>query len=85
MYLKRNYQTITTVAKITSKAGVYEKNKKREKKRQNLILPKHVGFVFFVHNGKTLSSIHISKKMLGHKFGEFANTRKKPLHKKKKR
>lgn len=58
--------------------------KKREKKRSSLILPKHIGRVFFVHNGKTFSSIQIYRKMLGHKFGEFASTRKKPVHKKKK-
>lgn len=60
------------------------KKQKREKKRSSLILPKHIGRVFFVHNGKSYSSIHIYRKMLGHKFGEFASTRKKPLHKKKK-
>lgn len=53
-------------------------------KRSSMILPQHVGGVFFVHNGKINISVHISPKMLGHKFGEFASTRKKPHHKKKK-
>lgn len=78
----KNYHTLST-AKSTSAIQVDPPYKKREKKRRHLILPKHIGRVFLVHNGKTFSSIHISRKMLGHKFGEFASTRKKPLHKKK--
>lgn len=60
------------------------KSFQKRKQRRDLILPKHIGRVFFVHNGKTFSSIQVLKKMLGHKFGEFASTRKQPVHKKKK-
>lgn len=37
-----------------------------------------------IHNGIKFFEITINEKMLGHKFGEFAPTRKFPLHKKKK-
>jgi ribosomal protein S19 len=36
-----------------------------------------------VHNGKSFVEITIQESMIGHKFGEFALTRKKPIHKKK--
>ena len=52
--------------------------------RSSMILPQYVGRSFFIYNGKTFISICISPKMLGHKFGEFASTRQKPIHKKKK-
>ncbi len=58
--------------------------KKRVWSRSSMILPQYVGQSFFVHNGKTFISIVISPKMLGHKFGEFASTRQRPVHKKKK-
>ena len=38
-----------------------------------------------VHNGKSFNEITIQEAMIGHKFGEFALTRKKPMHKKKDR
>jgi ribosomal protein S19 len=60
------------------------REKKRVWSRGSMILPQYVGRSFFVYNGKTFISISISPKMLGHKFGEFASTRKKPFHKKKK-
>lgn len=38
-----------------------------------------------VYNGKTFYSIFIDKEKVGRKFGEFSFTRKKGVHKKKKR
>ena len=49
--------------------------------RQSMILPQHVGSLFGIHNGKGWISIKVSEEMIGHKFGEFATTRKKPIHK----
>ena len=37
-----------------------------------------------IHNGKSFISLKITEDMVGHKFGEFATTRRKPQHKKKK-
>jgi len=50
-----------------------------------MILPKDVGISVAVHNGNKYVTLRITPQMAGHKFGEFAQTRKKPLHKKKKR
>ena len=51
--------------------------------RRSLILPSFVGYSFQVHNGKTFITVPITDEMIGHKFGEFAATRKKGIHKQK--
>jgi small subunit ribosomal protein S19 len=47
------------------------------------ILPKFNGTTFKIYNGKTYINVTINENMIGHKFGEFVNTRKKFLFKKK--
>jgi small subunit ribosomal protein S19 len=44
-----------------------------------------IGFLFFMHNGKTFKPVEITDEMVGHKFGEFCITRtsKHKLNKKK--
>jgi small subunit ribosomal protein S19 len=49
--------------------------------RRSVVLPHFVESTFTVHNGKSFIPIKVSEEMVGHKFGEFAITRKKPLHK----
>ena len=44
--------------------------------RQSSILPQFVNKTFMVHNGKSFVEITIQESMIGHKFGEFALTRK---------
>lgn len=44
--------------------------------RAATITPDMVGFVFGVHNGKTHIEVIVNENMVGHKFGEFAATRK---------
>ena len=51
--------------------------------RQSSILPQFVHKKFKIHNGKSFIEIEIQESMIGHKFGEFALTRKRPTHKKK--
>ena len=55
--------------------------------RRSLILPRNCDRSYFVYNGKVFISLKVKPEMVGHKFGEFAITRKKPIHKtsKKKR
>ena len=53
--------------------------------RRSTILPKNIDTNLFIHNGKGFVSIKISEEMVGHKFGEFAITRKKPIHKSSKK
>lgn len=51
--------------------------------RRSMILPHFVGKTFYIHNGKSFLACKIVEDMIGAKLGEFASTRKKPVHKKK--
>ncbi len=44
--------------------------------RDSQISPEMVGFKFLVHNGKDFNEILVVEDMVGHRFGEFAPTRK---------
>jgi len=52
--------------------------------RSSTILSEFVGYTFDIHNGKSFVSIQVIEEMIGHKFGEFASTRKQVKHKLKK-
>lgn len=47
------------------------------------ILPEYIDHFVNVYNGKIFVNIKINEKMIGFKFGEFINTRKKHIYKKK--
>lgn len=51
--------------------------------RRSVILPPLVGKKVQIHNGKSFLTLQVGEEMVGHKFGEFASTRKKAFHKKK--
>ena len=58
--------------------GSIESNNKRPIKtwsRRSMILPEMVGLTIAVHNGKQHVPILINDQMIGHKLGEFAQTR----------
>lgn len=61
---------------------VYENNQKIWSRR-SVILPQFIGKTVVIHNGKMFISLKVTEDMVGHKFGEFAITRRKALHKKK--
>lgn len=48
--------------------------------RDMVILPEMVGKVVFVHNGKDFVKVEIKPEMLGHRLGEFAQTRRFEKH-----
>lgn len=48
--------------------------------RACVITPQMVGFVFGVHDGRKHVSISVTENMVGHRFGEFAPTRKFVSH-----
>jgi len=52
--------------------------------RSSTIIPEFIGYSFEIHNGKNFVSIIVNDDMVGHKFGEFASTRKQVKHKVKK-
>ncbi|HIB66648.1 MAG TPA: 30S ribosomal protein S19 [Phycisphaerales bacterium] len=39
------------------------------------IVPEFVGYTFQVHNGRAFLDVFVTEDMVGHKLGEFANTR----------
>jgi small subunit ribosomal protein S19 len=43
--------------------------------RRSTIVPEFVGFTFMVHNGKIFNKVFITEDMVGHKLGEFSQTR----------
>ncbi|MEM0202480.1 MAG: 30S ribosomal protein S19 [Archaeoglobaceae archaeon] len=48
--------------------------------RDMVVLPEMVGKVVFVHNGKDFVRVEIKPEMLGHRLGEFAQTRRFEKH-----
>ena len=56
-----------------------EENKKTVIKtwsRSSTIFPEFVGHTFAVHNGKEFIPVYVTEEMVGHKLGEFSQTRK---------
>ncbi len=43
--------------------------------RQSQIAPEFVGKYFKVHNGRTFLNVFVTEDMVGHRLGEFAQTR----------
>lgn len=48
--------------------------------RKSMILPEFVGHTFSVHNGKVFINVFVTENMVGHKLGEFAQTRAFKTH-----
>ena len=53
--------------------------------RRSVILPKFMGKDVLIYTGQRFVALKISEEMVGHKFGEFASTRKRNIHKKKRK
>ena len=49
--------------------------------RSSTIIPQFVGKSVKIYNGRTFMPLNITEEMIGHKFGEFSLTRKRPQHK----
>lgn len=43
--------------------------------RRSTIAPEFVGHTFLVHNGKAHINVYVTEEMVGHKLGEFSQTR----------
>ena len=48
--------------------------------RSCTVTPEMVGFTFGIHNGRKHVPVVMTENMVGHKFGEFASTRKFVSH-----
>ena len=60
-------------------AKVTESGKKEVIKtwsRRSTIYPDFIGHTFAVHNGKEFVPVYVTEDMVGHKLGEFVQTRK---------
>ena len=44
--------------------------------RRSTIFPEFIGNTFAVHNGKEFVPVYVTEDMVGHKLGEFVQTRK---------
>jgi len=66
------------------KFGKNLNEKKRIVSRNSEILPNFINHIFYIHDGKQLNKIEVTENLVGHKFGEFVNTRKKFIFKVKK-
>lgn len=53
--------------------------------RNTLLLPFLLGKTFLVHNGKIFLKVLVSENMVGHKLGEFSQTRRRYYYKKGKK
>ena len=53
--------------------------------RNSSIVPQFLGLTFQVHSGKIFKKVLVNKEMIGHKFGEFSQTRTTFAFKKKKK
>jgi|YelNatPaOPRAMG01_1025707.scaffolds.fasta_scaffold10530_9 small subunit ribosomal protein S19 len=52
----------------------------RTHRREMIILPEMVGLKFGVYNGKEFVVVEVKPEMIGHRLGEFSQTRKKVTH-----
>ena len=53
--------------------------------RRSTIYPNFIGHTFAVHNGKEFIPVYVTEDMVGHKLGEFSQTRKFSGHGKDKK
>ncbi len=52
----------------------------RTHKRDIVIVPKLVGMIIGIHNGRVFNDVNIAPEMIGHRLGEFSLTRSKVNH-----
>ena len=63
--------------------GTNIKNVIKTWSRSSTIIPKMIGLTFSIYNGKKHIPVYITDLMVGHKLGEFSQTRNVGMHKKK--
>jgi small subunit ribosomal protein S19 len=80
------------MSRSKTKAPFFKYNLIRKKKNwikifnKNLtIMPQYIDYIYNIYNGKTFINIKVTKDMIGYKFGEFINTKKRHIYKKKKK
>lgn len=65
--------------KLLKKVAKLDTNRRKEPiktwARRSTIAPEFVGHTFLVHNGRVHINVYVSEEMVGHKLGEFSQTR----------
>ncbi len=59
------------------KSILSHKRSQKNTSKNSEVVPRFIGFEFFIYNGKNFSKLLVNENMIGHKFGEFVLTRKK--------
>ena len=63
------------VKKVEAAVSANNKRPIKTWSRRSMILPEMVGLTIAVHNGKAHVPVLVNENMVGHKLGEFAQTR----------
>ena len=63
------------VKKVDRARTVNDKRPVKTWSRRSTILPDFVGLTIAVHNGRQHIPVYVTENMVGHKLGEFSNTR----------
>lgn len=65
--------------KLLKKVEKLEANRRKDPiktwARRSTIAPEFIGHTFLVHNGRTHINVYVTEDMVGHKLGEFSQTR----------
>jgi small subunit ribosomal protein S19 len=63
------------VKKVETAVATKDKKPIKTWSRRSTILPDFIGLTIAVHNGKQHVPVYVTEQMVGHKLGEFAQTR----------
>ena len=72
---KGPYVHDSLIKKIEKLNETQEKKVIKTWSRASMIIPDMLGHTIAVHNGRSHVPVYITEQMVGHKLGEFANTR----------
>ena len=78
--LKKGPYTDPKLIKKLSKFRAGGKDIIKTWSRRSQITPEMIGFTFGVHNGRDFIPVSITEEMVGHRLGEFSQTRKFVKH-----
>lgn len=63
------------LAKVNGQSQTGSREPIKTWSRRCTVIPEFVGFTFMVHNGKIFQKVFVTEDMVGHKLGEFSQTR----------
>lgn len=78
-YVLNNFNAVEKFIK-TCEDKIARKKKIKTHLRDIVIVPKMVGLIIGIHNGKAFTDVRITVDMIGHRLGEFSITTSKVNH-----